>query len=58
MIKPYTIVNFDDVTRESIKEHNPKWFEIPDHKEYSFWRFRPRKNKHIIDIIYLYMKDP
>ena len=25
------MVNFDDVTKENIKEHNPKWPEIFDH---------------------------
>ena len=23
--------NFDFITKEDIKEHNPKWFEIPNH---------------------------
>ena len=23
--------NFDSITREDIKEHNPNWSEIPDH---------------------------
>ena len=25
------MINFDDVTKESIKEHNPNWPQIPDH---------------------------
>ena len=25
------MINFDDVTKENIKEHNPNWSEIPDH---------------------------
>ena len=25
------MINFDDVTKENIKEHNPNWPEIPDH---------------------------
>ena len=25
------MVNFDDVTKENIKEHNPNWSQIPDH---------------------------
>ena len=25
------MINFDDVTKEKIKEHNPDWFHIPDH---------------------------
>ena len=25
------MVNFDDVTKENIKEHYPNWPQIPDH---------------------------
>ena len=25
------MINFDDVTEENIKEHNPKWSQFPDH---------------------------
>ena len=25
------MVNFDDVTKENIKEHNTDWSQIPDH---------------------------
>ena len=25
------LINFDDVTKENIKEHNPNWLQIPDH---------------------------
>ena len=25
------MTNFDDVTKENIKEHNPNWPHIPDH---------------------------
>ena len=25
------MINFDDVTKESIKEQNPSWSQIPDH---------------------------
>ena len=25
------MINFDCVTKEDIKEHNPNWSEIPDH---------------------------
>ena len=25
------MINFDDVTKENIKEHHPNWPEIPDH---------------------------
>ena len=24
------MINFDDVTKENIKEHNPTWSQIPD----------------------------
>ena len=24
-------INFDDVTKENIKENNPDWLQIPDH---------------------------
>ena len=25
------MINFDDVTKENIKEHNPNWLQFPDH---------------------------
>ena len=25
------MINFDDVTKENIKEHSPNWPRIPDH---------------------------
>ena len=25
------MINFDDVVKENIKEHNPNWQQIPDH---------------------------
>ena len=25
------MINFNDVTKENIKEHNPNWPQIPDH---------------------------
>ena len=25
------MINFDDVTKENIKEHNSNWLQIPDH---------------------------
>ena len=25
--------NFDYISKENIKEHNPKWTEIPDHPQ-------------------------
>ena len=27
------MINFDDVTKENMKEHNPNWFQIPDHPQ-------------------------
>ena len=26
------MVNFDDITRENITEHNPNWPQIPDYQ--------------------------
>ena len=25
------MINYDDVTKENINEHNPNWFQISDH---------------------------
>ena len=25
------MINFEDATKENIKEHNPNWPQIPDH---------------------------
>ena len=25
------MINFDDFTKENMKEHNPNWPQIPDH---------------------------
>ena len=25
------MINFDDVRKENLKEHNPNWLQIPDH---------------------------
>ena len=25
------MINFDDVTKENMKQHNPNWPQIPDH---------------------------
>ena len=30
-IKRYKMINFDDVTKENIKEYNPNWPQISDH---------------------------
>ena len=63
------MMNFDDVTKENIKEHNPNWPQIPDHP----YRISinggsgSRKTKSLfnlvslqpdIDKICLYAKDP
>ena len=26
------MIKFDDITKENIKEHNPYWPQIPDHR--------------------------
>ena len=35
------IINFDDVTKENIKEYNPNWPQMPDHpyKIFLSWNF-------------------
>ena len=63
------MINFDDVTKENIKEFNPNWPQIPDHpyklliirgpasgKTNSL--FNLIKQQSDIDKIYLYAKDP
>ena len=63
------MINFDDVTKENIKEHNPNWPQIPDHpyriliiggsgsgKTNSL--FNLINQQPDIDKIYLYAKDP
>ena len=27
------MINFDDSTKENMKEHNPNWSQIPDHPQ-------------------------
>ena len=62
------MINFDDVTKENIKEHNPNWPQIPDHpyriliiggsgsgKTNSL--FNLINHQPNIDKIYLYAKD-
>ena len=62
------MINFDDVVKENIKEHNPNWPHIPDHlyriliiggsgsgKANSF--FKLINQQLDIDKIYLYAKD-
>ena len=60
--------NFDYITKEDMKEHNPNWPEIPDH-QYRILIVRGSgsgktnallnliKNEPYIDKIYLYAKD-
>ena len=63
------MINFDDVTKENIKEHNPNWPQIPDHpyriliiggsgsgKTNSLFNLISQQPD--IDKIYLYAKDP
>ena len=63
------MIDFTDVTKENIKEHNPNWPQIPDHPYriliirgagsgktnslFNLINWRPD-----IDKIYLYVKDP
>ena len=62
------MINFDDVTKENIKEHNPNWPQIPDHsyRILIITGSGPREANSIfnlishqlnIDKIYLYAKD-
>ena len=46
------MINFDDVVKENIKEHNPNWPQIPDHPYRTL-----RINYTPYDKIYLYAKD-
>ena len=63
------MINFDDVTKENIKEHSPNWPQIPEHpyriliiggsgsgKTNSL--FNLKNQQPDIDKIYLYAKDP
>ena len=62
------MINFDDVTEEEIKKHNPNWQQIPDHPYIIIIRgsgygktnslFNPTNQQPDIDKIYLYAKDP
>ena len=63
------MIDFNDVTKENIKEHNPNWPQIPDHP-YRILIIRGAgsgKTNSLfnlinwwsdIDKIYLYVKDP
>ena len=63
------MINFDDVIKENIKEHNPNWLEIPDYpyriliiggsgsgKTNSLFNLISQQPD--IDETYLYAKDP
>ena len=63
------MINFDDVIKENIKEHNPSWPEIPDHlyRILIFWGSGSGKTNSLfnlisqqpdIDKMYLSAKDP
>ena len=61
--------DFDDVTKEDIKEHNPNWPQIPDHPYITLITggsgsgktnliFNLISHQPDIDRINLYVKDP
>ena len=63
------MINFDDVTKENIKEHNPNWPEIHDYPYRTLivggsgsrktnLLFNLMNQQPDIDEIYLYVKDP
>ena len=63
------MINFDDVIKENLKEHNPNWPEIPDHSyiiliigasgsEKTNSLFNLIHHQPDTDKIYLYDKDP
>ena len=63
------MINFDDVTKENIKEHNLNWPEIPGHpyriliagvsgSEKTNALLNLINHEPDIDKIYLYAKDP
>ena len=62
------MINFDDVVKENIKEHNPNCSKIPDNPYRILiiggsWSgtnslFNPINHQSDIDKIYLYAKDP
>ena len=62
------MINFDDVVKDNIKEHNPNWPQIPDHiyrilitggsgSEKTNSLFNPINHQPDIDKIYFYAKD-
>ena len=67
--KRYKMIDFDNVTKENIKEHNPKWSKILDHPhrilligDYGCRKINALINlmahQPDIDKIYLYTKNP
>ena len=63
------MINFDDVTKENIKEHNPDWLEILDHSHRLLiiggggsgktnLSFNVISHQPDINKTYLYAKDP
>ena len=69
IIKQYKMFNFDYITKEDIKEHNPNWLEIPDYayKILITGGFRSGKTNALLNIInneldidktYLYARNP
>ena len=63
------MINFDDLTKGNIKEHNPNWPQIRDHsyRILTIWGTRSEKTNSIFDLIsqqpdidkiHLYDKDP
>ena len=63
------MINFDDVTKENIKEHNPNWLQIPDNPYRILIMGGSGSGKrntllnlisHHLDIdkVYLFTKDP
>ena len=49
------MINFNDVTKENIKEYNPNWPQI---MEYIRNTFNLKSHQPDIDKIYLYAKNP
>ena len=41
-------INFDDLTKENIKEQNSSWPQIPGYPNINDWRLRIWRNKLII----------
>ena len=59
------MINFDDVTKENTKEHNPNWPKIPDHSYITLitggsgsGKTNSLFSQPDIDKICLYTKDP